>query len=113
MSKDSYPKRGEVYWVKLDPVIGSEINKTRPAVIVSNDAGNAKSKRVIVAPITSTVTHVYPFETKITLDGRDGKIMLDQIRSIDKQRLLDRIYILDLGLMHQVDKALKIALALT
>ena len=108
-----YPKRGEVFWVKLDPTIGTEINKTRPVVIVSNDAGNIMSSRVIVAPITSSVTNVYPFETRVTINGKDGKILLDQVRSVDKQRLLEKITILDLDIMQQVDRALKIALSLT
>ena len=54
------PKHGEIYWVDLDPTIGSEINKIRPAVIISKDTGNEYGQRVIVAPITSTVKKVYP-----------------------------------------------------
>ena len=57
-----FPKRGEVYWVKLDPTVGSETKKTRPGVVVSNDSGNEYSSRVILAPITSQSKKVYPFE---------------------------------------------------
>ncbi|MES2273824.1 MAG: type II toxin-antitoxin system PemK/MazF family toxin [Chlamydiota bacterium] len=107
-----YPKRGEVYWVNLDPTIGSEINKKRPCVVVSNDAGNEASTRVIVAPITSSVKHVYPFEVKVEIQGKDGKILLDQIRSIDKKRLSGKLASLDSDMMKFLDKALKISLAL-
>ena len=107
------PKRGEVHWVNLDPAIGAEINKRRPCVIVSNDAGNEMSQRVIVAPVTSSVKHVYPFEVRVKIKNRDGKVLLDQIRSIDKQRLCGCIETLDLSSVRQIDRALKIALALT
>ncbi|MBX7066774.1 MAG: type II toxin-antitoxin system PemK/MazF family toxin [Parachlamydiales bacterium] len=110
---NSYPKRGEVHWVNLDPTIGSEINKRRPCVIVSNDAGNEISHRIIVAPVTSTVKHVYPFEVKVEIQNREGKVLLDQIRSIDKQRLCGRITTLNKAIMHQIDRSLKIALGLT
>jgi mRNA interferase MazF len=108
-----FPKRGEVYWVKLDPTIGSEINKTRPALIVSNDSGNEYSQRVIVAPITSSVKKVYPFEVQLQVGEKDGKVLLDQLRSIDKQRLSKKISVLDYETMQLVNKALKITLDLT
>ena len=61
-----FPQRGEIYWVSLDPTIGSEIAKTRPALIISNDIGNQHADRVIVAPIsTANVSKVYPFEVKL------------------------------------------------
>ena len=60
-------KRGEVYWVNLDPTIGSEIQKTRPAVIVSNNIQNKVSSRVVVIPITSKADKLFPFEAKISL----------------------------------------------
>ena len=88
----SFPQRGEVYWVNLDPTIGSEIAKTRPAVVISNNVGNQYADRVIVAPTTSTnVAKVYPFEVK--LDPGEGgvaqtsKVLLDQIHTVDKTRL--------------------------
>lgn len=107
------PKRGDVFWVNLDPTLGSEINKKRPCLIVSNNVGNRVSFRVIVAPITSSVKQVYPFEIKVTIQGREGKILLDQIRSVDKQRLAGKILSLDDELMRLMDKALKISLALS
>lgn len=110
---DKYPKRGEIYWVNLDPTLGSEISKRRPCLIVSNDIGNEVSLRVIVAPITSSVRDVYPFEVQIEINERQGKVLLDQVRSLDKQRVLGKISSLDKSTMALVDKALKISLALS
>jgi mRNA interferase MazF len=109
----NYPQRGEVYWVNLDPTIGTEINKRRPCVIVSNDPGNEVAPRVIIAPITSSVKNLYPFEVKVKIQNKEGKALLDQIRTIDKLRLCGKITFLDKSIMHQIDRALKIALGLT
>lgn len=107
-----FPKRGEVYWVKLDPTIGSEINKTRPALIISNDSGNEYGQRVVVAPITSSVKKVFPFEVKVEIAEKEGKVLLDQLRSIDKERLSKKIAVMDYETMKLVNKALKIVLDL-
>src|SRR5688572_29727898 len=107
----SYPLRGEVYWVALDPTIGTEINKTRPAVVISNDVGNQYSDRVIVALVTSQhLGRVYPFEVFVG-DGEGGlqhasKVLLDQIRSVDKQRLRTRLGTLGSERMTEVDQAI-------
>lgn len=109
----NFPKRGDVYWAILDPTIGTEINKKRPCLIISSDEGNEMSSRVTVAAITSSVNIVYPFQVKISMKNKDGKVLLNQIRTIDKQRLDGKkIISLDKETMIQVDKALKIALAL-
>jgi mRNA interferase MazF len=112
----SFPRRGEIYWVNLDPTVGSEISKTRPAVIISNDVGNEYSRRVIVAAMTSQGTdRVYPFEVFVPAgDGglaRTSKVLLDQIRSVDKGRLGTRIGMLSTGLMADVDRAMRLSLA--
>ena len=83
-------KRGEVYWVNLDPTVGSEVKKRRPAVILSPDEMNRSLKVVIVAPITSSQRQ-WPTRVEVTLDGKTGQIMLDQIRTVDKSRLIKRI----------------------
>jgi mRNA interferase MazF len=109
---NEYPKRGDVYWVTLDPTVGSETKKTRPCVIISNDAQNKKSLGVIIAPITSQVKAVYPFESKVSINGKDGKAMLDQIKTVDKQRLGQKMCALDFVTMLKIDTALKVSLAL-
>ena len=113
MKNHEFPQRGDVFWVAMDPTVGSEIKKTRPALIVSNDDNNAESPRVIVAPITSSIKKVYRFEVKIELNGLEGKVLLDQIRTVDKTRLLKKITHLDVEIMDLVDDALKITLALS
>jgi len=105
-------KRGDIYWVKLDPTIGTETQKTRPCIIISNDAQNKKSSRVIIAPVTSQTKIIYPFEASVIVNNKQGKAMLDQIKTVDKQRLGSRIGTLDFRAMMAVDIALKIALAL-
>lgn len=116
MAGVSFPRRGEVYWVNLDPSFGTEIAKTRPGVIISNDIGNQYSQRVIVAPMTSGGTHrVYPFEALVPA-GEAGltdtsKVLLDQMRSVDKRRLGDRIGALPAECMLEVDVAIRLNLA--
>ncbi|MHB1174519.1 MAG: type II toxin-antitoxin system PemK/MazF family toxin [Sulfuriferula sp.] len=83
-------KRGEVYWVNLDPTVSSEVKKRRPAVILSPDEMNRSLPVVIVAPITSSKKS-WPTRVDVTLSGKAGQIMLDQIRTVDKSRLMKRI----------------------
>lgn len=80
-------KRGEVWWVEFDPAVGSEIKKTRPAVILSNDLANRQLSRVIVMPVTSNTDRLYPGEARIQIDGRTSKAMADQLMAADKSRL--------------------------
>jgi mRNA interferase MazF len=79
-------KRGEVYWVNLDPTIGTEIRKTRPALIISPDDMNAALPRVIVAPLTSKGQPL-GCRPEVEFKGKPSRILLDQIRTVDKQRL--------------------------
>lgn len=106
------PRRGEVYWVTLDPVVGTEIRKTRPAVIVSNDSCNRHGTRVVVLPVTSNVGSLFPGEALITIKGKQGRALGDQIRSIDKSRLKARASTLTAAEMARIDEALAITLAL-
>jgi mRNA interferase MazF len=82
--------RFEVYLVNLDPTIGSEIKKTRPAVVVSPDEMNHHLHTVIIAPMT-TAKKSYPTRVNLTFQGKPGQIVLDQIRTIDKQRLVKKL----------------------
>src|SRR5689334_6458085 len=93
--KNGFPRRGEIYWVNFEPAIGEETKKKRPALVVSNNIGNEISKIIIVAPITSKIKSVYPFEVKVSIDGAQGKIMLNQCRAIDKSRLGEKIVEID------------------
>jgi mRNA interferase MazF len=106
------PRRGDVYWVNLDPVVGTEIRKTRPAVVVSNDSCNRFGTRVVVVPITSNVESLFPGEALVEVKGKSGRALGDQIRSIDKRRLKTRVGTLTAGEMARVDEALAITLAL-
>lgn len=110
---NAYLKRGAIYWISLDPTVGSETQKTRPCVIISNDAQNKKSSRIIIAPITSNAKKIYPFEAHVQVLGKEGKVMLDQLRSVDKARLGKYITFFDIITMLEIDAALKVALALS
>jgi len=94
------PRRGEVWLVSFDPAIGGEIQKTRPAVVLSNDTANALLNRVQVVPVSSQVGRLYPAEATITLNGARRKAMADQLATASKLRLIRRLGILsaeDLG----------------
>ena len=104
------PRRGDIYWVTLDPAVGSEIRKTRPAVVISNDACNAYGTRVVVLPITSNVTSLYPGEARIHVRGRPARVLGDQIRSIDKARLRARIGSLNQTELREAEAAVLITL---
>lgn len=107
-----FPKRGDVYWVSLDPAVGAETKKTRPCLIISNDKGNEVSNMVIIAPITSKVMKVYSFEVEISIADKNGKIMINQCRSIDKSRLGKKACQLDAQKMLEVDEAIRITFGL-
>lgn len=105
-------RRGAIYWVSLDPTIGTEAKKTRPGVIVSNDSQNMLGQRVIVAPLTSVIKKIYPFEILINIAGKKSKVMLDQIRTVDCQRLGEKIGKLNIEEIEELDKCLKFVLSL-
>ncbi len=84
-------KRGEVYWLAFGPSVGGEIQKTRPAVIVSNDAANAALNRTLVVPLSSRISKVYPGEALVQLNGETRKAMADQLTTASKQRFRSRL----------------------
>ena len=94
------PQRGEVWLVSFDPATGGEIQKTRPAVVLSNETANALLNRLQVVPVSSQVSRLYPAEAYITLNGERRKAMADQLTTISKLRLIRRLGVLspeDLG----------------
>lgn len=111
------PLRGEVYLVSFDPTLGAEIRKTRPALILQNDIANRASPITIVAAVTSRFDEeLYPTEVPIRARegglSTDSVVLLNQIRSIDKPRLVRRIGKLTSGTMSHVDRALALSLGL-
>jgi mRNA interferase MazF len=107
-----HPRRGEVWWVSFDPSVGGEIRKTRPALVLSNDAANAALNRVIVVPISNQVAKVYPGEAVVTLNGESRKAMADQIMTASKQRLKSKLGSLTRGDLRAVEDAVLMQLAI-
>ena len=110
-------KRGDIYYADLSPVVGSEQGGVRPVLIVQNDVGNRYSPTVIAAAITSQ-RDKSKLPTHIEIDSqtcglsKDSIVLLEQIRTIDKQRLKDMVCHLDKGIMNKVDEALKVSFEL-
>ena len=101
-------QRGEVWWVEFDPSIGSEITKTRPAVIVSNDAANRNLPRVMAMPMTSNMARIYPGEAVVSVAGQRSKAMADQIMAADKRRLKSKLGVLTRADMAAVEDAINL-----
>lgn len=114
-------RRGEIRVVDLEPVRGNGANKTRPAVVVSNDAANATAARlgrgvITVVPVTSNTDRVYPFQVLLPAEAtglpRDSKAQAEQVRSIAAERVGRRLGVLPAALIGQLDEALRVHLAL-
>lgn len=110
-------KRGEIYYADLSPVVGSEQGGLRPVLIVQNDVGNKYSPTVIAAAITSQSGKAkLPTHIKVTAEGcglaKDSIVLLEQVRTIDKQRLKEKMGNLDTGSMSMVNKALSVSFGL-
>jgi len=110
-------KRGDIWLVNLDPTLGHEIRKSRPAVIIQNDLGNKYSPITIIAPITSqNIEKTYPIEVILNKKSsgleKISKVLLNQIRAIDKRRLIKKLGKVDYGTMVKIDNSIKISLGL-
>lgn len=103
-------RRGDVYWVNLDPVIGSEVGKGRPAIVVQNEAANRSSSTVTVIPLTSSTRKVYPFQVPVPA-GEAGlpqpsKALCEQVRTLSVNRLTERLGSLPDERMNEIREAL-------
>lgn len=109
-----FPRRGEIWLVSLEPTIGYEIGKTRPALVISNDLNNQYAETITVLPITSKTEKIYPFETFISKEEsglpKDSKIKSNQIRTIDKRRLVKLVGRVSDEKLKQVERAVLIHL---
>jgi len=113
--KMDFPHRGEIWLVALEPVKGHEIGKTRPAVIISNDANNQYADTVTVLPVTSALNRIYPFETLLEPHAANrltvkSKVKCNQVRTVDKERLVKSIGFLSEEEIRRVETSLLIHL---
>ena len=111
------PRRGEIYLVNFDPTVGAEIQKTRPALVIQNDVANQYSTITIVAAISSKFDeNLYPTEVLISASSsgllKDSVVLLNQVRSIDRQRLLRKLGKASEETMAEIDRAIQISLGL-
>ena len=100
-------RRGEVWWVSFDRSRGGKIRKPRPAVVLSNDAANHALNRVVVVPVSSQTAKIYPGEARISVEGRPGKAMTDQIAAASKERLKTRLATLSPEDLQAVEEAVR------
>ena len=107
-----HPRRGEVWWVAFDPSVGGEVQKTRPAMIVSNNAANAVLNRVVVIPMSSQTAKVYPGEALVTLNGEYRKAMADQLTTASKKQLRSKLGDLSASDVSAVESAILLQLGI-
>ena len=114
-------RRGEIWWVNFEPIRGSEASKVRPAVIVSNDGANSAARRrqqgvLTVVPLTTSTTHVLPFQTFVAADSsvldRDSKAQAEQVRAVDVTRFVEHVGTLTIPEQQDLDRALRLHLGL-
>jgi mRNA interferase MazF len=109
-------KRGSIWLANLDPTIGGEIRKTRPVIVVSNDINNVHNNVVTVLPLTSNTDHIYSFEVSLPKGignlPKDSKAKADQIRTLDKSRLIKLVGVIPNAYIASIDQTIKLHLKL-
>lgn len=112
-----FPKRGEIWLVSLEPIVGHEIGKTRPGLIISNDRNNQFAETITVLPLTSQIGEIYPFEVLLSKEETglplDSKVKSNQIRTIDKKRLIKFLTKAPEERIREIEQALLIHLGIT
>jgi len=106
-------KRGDVYWISFTSTAGGEVRKRRPAVIVSNDAANRFLNRVQVIPLTTKVSKVFPSEALVTIKGKPQKAMTDQIATVSKTRIGNKVGSVGREEMERIENAIMIQLGIS
>ena len=104
--------RGSIWWVEFGSTVGSEIRKTRPAIIVSNDTSNQRLQQVQVVPLTSRLVRDYAPEAEVQCDGKPARALAHQVATVSKQRLNSRIGVCSPDELQRVEAALRVQLAL-
>lgn len=106
-------KRGDIWWVNFNPSIGGEIKKRRPAVIVSNDSSNKYLNRVQVVPLTSNTSKLFPSEAFVTVNKKQNKAMTDQLTTVSKLRMSEKISVLTRSEIKTLEQVIKLQLGLS
>lgn len=101
------PQRGEIWWTKLDPTVGSEIRKTRPCVVITSSVLNQRRRTVVVVPIASSPRAAPPVMVGVECSGRAAIAMIDQVRAVAKERLMRRIEVMSSDNLEAVENALR------
>jgi mRNA interferase MazF len=101
------PRRGEIWWARLDPAIGSEINKTRPCVVIGNSVINEHRRTVVVIPLSSSPRAAPPLMVSVTCSGKPAVAVIDQVRAVAKERLVTMIEKLQAKELESVEAALR------
>jgi len=111
-----FPKRGEVWLVSLEPVVGREIEKGRPALVISNDRNNQFAETITVLPLTSKTEKIFPFETFLSKEEaglpRESKVKTNQIRTVDRERLVKRLGNISKERLKEIEQSLLIHLGI-
>jgi len=105
-------KRGDVYWINFTSAVGGEIQKRRPAVIVSNNAANRFLNRVQVVPLTTKVSKLFPSEALVTVKGKQQKAMADQLATVSKKRIGNKVGIVDGEDIGRIEHAIMVQLGI-